>query len=314
MYERMSALMQSGWLSEARERLRHAGWFCRKFFQVFSRTDMSHILAVILALLVLLREAPEFAAKLGWDLPRVSIWLILVVTLVTVGTAVWELVSNRMKISRQEVLFLYGARALSNQLQQLLYAEDDQRRPSDRLSEFLDGALNIISATFSVHAKSDAGLMVRVGNKRSLKLVKSSKDAEYPSDLTIPIPPKPTETGPGTGPAGVAYAELKTVYVPRKRREVWPFDRQYEDEREWYRPIGPVVCWVPAEKENFWSVLCVPIATYRNQKQAQRFGVLNLSTGAHDPYVDRDFMMAECFAQILAIAFAWARVNTRGNL
>ena len=146
-----------------------------------------------------------------------------------------------------------------------------------------------------------------------------SKQAKYPKNLEVPIAPEHGEIDvfDSTGPAGVAYSRLRTVYVPVKKREAWPFQRKRQGNREYYQPSLPVVCWISAGDdalEDFRSVLCVPITAYRTREHVKRFGVLNLSTKMRDPFVDRDFLMAECFAGVLGHAFAWARIKMKGRL
>jgi hypothetical protein len=302
--------------------IRYALWLLKKDFQIFIRTGLSHWLAVLLAILVLTRESHELAAILGFYLPVPSIWLVIVVTAGTLFVAIWEVFGNKLKISRQEVHFLYTMRTLQEELEKLLYAQDDDQHPNVRLKEFLGGALNMISETFSVRSKSDVGLMVKLQNSRNLKLVMCSKNARYPENLEIPIPPDSgeIENVDSTGPAGVAYSRTTTVYVPRIRREVWPFKRKHNEKRDWYQSSVPVICWISApspQLENFRSVLCVPIcvpiAANQSKTDYNKLGVLNVSTTLHDPYVSRDFMMAECFASLLATAIAGTKIRVKAG-
>ena len=307
----------SGFIKD--EFFQYARWTSKKNLQVFIRKDLSHWLALLLALLVVYRETPELAARFGrtLHLPMFSVWYVVFVTLATIGVATWESFGNKSKISHQETTFLYGMRTVLEQLQMLVCAQDDPRPPNARLKEFVTGTLNIASETFSVYGKSDTGLMVKRVKDNSLKLDKSSRRAEYPEHLSIrvPAPAEEIKDPASTGPAGIAFSSTRTVYVPRKGKHVWSFRRERYGNKEWYVASMPVVCWVSAgeEYEKFRSVLCVPVAAFRDRENVEKYGVLNVSTNMRDPFVNRDFMMAECFAAVLGIAFAWARETARNQ-
>jgi hypothetical protein len=238
-------------------------------------------------------------------------FLIVTITVITILAAGWELVGNKLTTSPQEIRFVTAMRSLLPSLQKLTYGEDREPDLEKRLDDFLEGFLEVTSKTLCGTTQVDGGFMREVPNQKKLELHKSSKLADYPPELFIPVPdvvsPIQNETGEedegeGPGPAGVAYARLQTVYMPFKRlKRAWPFQligRRYE-------PSEPTHGWVAADQpmyERFCSVLCSPVAVYRKKNSKRPFGVLNYSTKARDPFVDRDFAMSECFSSILAQA------------
>lgn len=251
-------------------------------------------------------------------------FLIVTITLITILAAIWELVGNKLTTSPQEIRFVTAMRSLLPSLQKLTYGEDREPDLEKRLNGFLEGFLEVTSKTLCGKTQVDAGFMREIPNQKKLELHKSSKLADYPPELFIPVPDLASTTMPdsegveeekedGPGPAGVAYARLQTVYMPFKRlKRAWPFQligRRYE-------PSEPSEGWIPAvlpSYEKFCSVLCSPVAVYRKKNSKRPFGVLNYSTRARDPFVDRDFAMSECFSNILAQAMEAIRREALEN-
>ena len=134
--------------------------------------------------------------------------------------------------------------------------------------------------------------MILIGT--SLELFKVSKGTKQ-FQLLIPLP----DDNQWTGPAGWACAKSQLVYVPDKGwEEGWPFtvtpDGRYQAGN------APHPGWVPAgDPEALNSCLSIPV-----NLQKRKFGVLNFSTKSRDPFVDRDFLMAECFVGLLSQAIS----------
>jgi hypothetical protein len=291
---------------------RYARWIRKKQVQVFVRKRLSHILAISLAMLVVVRESEIFKDLYRAPrLPSLFEVLVLVLTASTIAAAIWELFGNKLTTSPQEIRFLHGTRLLLSELEKLAYDKSASASASDRLDNFLTGFLEITSKTLCGRKQVDAGFMVKLPGGDALKLVKASRRAKYPLGLEIPLP----NGAAPTGPAGVCFDRTQLVYVPKKnRKEAWPFRLVAGDSGEKYEPSEPIECWVPAPDprlEDFRSVLCVPVAVYAEKDKKNRFGVLNFSTKARDPFLDRDFMMAECFASILSHAVALAPRQTQ---
>jgi hypothetical protein len=146
-----------------------------------------------------------------------------------------------------------------------------------------------------------------------LVLFKKSKNAAYYDELRIELP---TGQKIDTGPAAVAFLRQLVVYMPHKKRKLgWPF--KYLNQGG-YEPTLPQKGWTVGTEqlERFRSVLCVPVGIYESKSAEKKIkktslGVLNFSTRRRDPFVDRDFLMGQCFASILALAMETYRRESR---
>lgn len=281
-----------------------AFWIAWKKIQVFVRSHLSHVLAVLLGILVLFREWPELVEIV--ETRHVGWWqgLIVGITLGTIAAALWELelFGSKLSTSPQEVRFVRTMRSLLQELEKFTYGKDRDPDLNKRLKEFIKVFLDMTSFTLCGKKEIDAALMLPTESKKEVELRSKTDGAMYPDELIIPLPDSSREEP--TGPAGHAYQMLKIVYMPFKGWKLgWPF--RYE--KSSYEPSEPTEGWVDASDpayEEFRSVLCLPVAVYQERKRRQPFGVLNYSTKSFDPFVHRDFMMGECFSSILAMAFA----------
>jgi hypothetical protein len=287
---------------------RYTVWIYRKKAQVWIRTHLSHALAVFLAVLVLVRESPELYELVeSGQRPSGFQWLVLFVTISTLVAALWEHFGNKLSSSPQEIRFVNGMRDLLFGLEKFSHGVDREQDVNARLGTFVEGFLELSRYTLCGEKEVDAAFMQKDPAKAALILKKSSKGAKYPANLEIPL-----DAEPHHGPAAVAFQETCLAYLPKmKRKETWPFSLiEGTGGKQWYEPKLPVTGWVDAKKpeeQSFESVLCVPVAVYHQNAEKQRFGVLNFSTCARDPFVDRDFLMAECFASVLGQACATAQ-------
>src|SRR5271170_1044410 len=86
-------------------------WILKKKLQSVRRTHLSHILAIVLLILVVVREWPEITRMLlGYSLPTFFGFLILVIVTLTYITAGWELFGDKLTTSPQELRFHWGAK------------------------------------------------------------------------------------------------------------------------------------------------------------------------------------------------------------
>lgn len=286
-------------------------WFSWKNIQALARTHLSHGFALLLGVLVAFREWPELKAI--WVNGRIASWfdvLIIVLTLATIGAAIWEFFGNKLTTSPQEIRFVRSIRLLLYELEKFAHGKDVESNTQERLDHFIQLFLDVTSETLCGKKEVASGLMLEIPNTNDLELIQSSTRAVYPGHLRIPI--RPLEDTSSTGPAGVAFDQLRIVYMPFKKWKLgWPF-RLFQNGRARYEPSEPHEGWIEAEskdKENFTSVLCLPVAIYERRGTKQAFGVLNYSTRKLDPFVSRDFIMGECFSSILAQAFAIAKAE-----
>jgi hypothetical protein len=235
--------------------------------------------------------------------------LIMGLTIATILAALWEISGNKLSTSPQELRFVAAMRLLLFELEKFMWGKDRVQDLDVRLDQFLEAFLRITCNTLCGKKRVHAGLMLELKDSNVVRLFKSTEGSRYPQELAIPIP------SPGsvqeTGPAGVSYDRLRIVYMPVKRWKLgWPFELIRDEKGERYEPSDASYGWIPAPEpgmEQFRSVLCLPVAVYDDRNTRRAFGVLNFSTSSFDPFVDRDFIMGECFASILAQAFAVAR-------
>lgn len=285
----------------------YVAWISKKKVQVFLRTYLSHILALALAFLALYREWPELTLMFQTGHVGFIQILILVIIAATIGAAIWELWGNKLTTSPQEIRFVTAMRLLLQELEKFIYGQDHLKDPDKRLEQFIDAFLEVTCNTLCGKKTVDGGVMLETPSK-DIGLFQWSKKAQYPDNLVIPIPDPPGSQE--TGPAGVAYQKQKLVYMPKKDKKLgWPFEYIGDS----YEPSEPEKGWIDVEPEyeRFRAVLCLPIAIYQklnpnkpNAVLKTPFGVLNYSTNSPDPFVDRDFVMGECFSSILALVMA----------
>jgi len=294
--------------------VRYLLWGVWKNMQILVRSHLSHIFALGLGVLILIRE---------WDVivpivtfrhsPNRFDVLILVLTVGTIGGALWEFFGNKLSMAPQETRFVAAMRVLLIELEKFTYGSvNGSKTPDQRLIEFtnsfIDATCNAMCGKKTVHA----GFMWKAEGETFLKLCNWSRESDYSKDLTVPIPKTDDDS---TGPAGRAYQKLKVVYMPLKRWKLsWVLDLAQKG-RERYRSDKWYEGWqdAPGKPQKLRSVLCLPVAVHVGTEDRQLLGVLNYSTRSFDPFVNRDFMMGECFSSILAQATAAAqRQNDAG--
>jgi hypothetical protein len=293
---------------------RYVFWVIKKNIQVWIRKQLSHWLAILLAIAVTFREHSLFVQLycdwLSHTMPSwfdVFVGLLLIATIIAAG---WEIWGNKLSTSPQEIRFLRGMRSLLLEMEAMVFGgKMSQEQAEKRFSEFVKGFLRITSSTLCAHEKVDAGLMMKVLNRDYLKRTHVSDAAKFDVGFEIPLP---SNTVPETksGPGGISFYRAKLVYMPsvKKRKEAWPLSlaELNKPEHETYALDGvPIQAWIEAtntEYQDFSSMLCAPVGKDRDGKT--RYGILEFTTKARDTFIDRDFMMAECFASILSQAVA----------
>lgn len=236
----------------------------------------------------------RFSSGLPQAISRIQTlqWLILILTLGTLIAAIWEFVGNKLATSHQEVRFIKGISQLLVELETFCFKSDPLDATS--LDSFLTAFLGVARDVLCGEEDVGADLMLQTG-----ELLRPVKRSGYPDDSEIVDIPLPN------GAAGLAFSRMEPVYVPDKEwREAWLLSKvQYEE----YQAQVPLIAWVDAhnvKKERFHSILCVPIAGYTAKKTRSKLGVLNFTTVVRDPFVNRDFSMAECFGSILSQALS----------
>lgn len=257
-----------------------------------------------MVLIVTLREYNDLiGSRLAHLLPPgLVLFFVLAGVAGTLGTALLEMSGIKRTTSRQELRFQAAVSDLLIDLSKFAAFSGTATEIDDQLRQFAQSLLDKAAATFSARFQVHTGLMVADHAASVLNLKLWSTGAEYDQGLRIKLPPKgaPCSRGTCAGPAGVAFVNEVLVYLPHKNREkprkAWPFQtlrRPNGQPTFSYEAMDFHRCWVKARAENqeaFHSVISAPI---------REFGVLNFSTRRNDPFINRDFFMAECFAQLL---------------
>ena len=111
------------------------------------------------------------------------------------------------------------------------------------------------------------------------------------------------------GPAETAFNLGKltarndyVVHLPTKKQRLGIIFKDVGDED--YVDESHFEGWYSAENEKyeeFRSVLSVPVTKYING-ELETIGVLNFTTKKRDLFIDRDYVMANCFAKFIAHA------------
>lgn len=360
-------------LGEAAKTTRYACWASKKMGQVLFRRHISHVLAFLLGIGIIVREWDIFVTQgpswISWifilnalacpmllfvsvrdlapsrrtlslvfraidlaligaiaftlwfararfrialtDFGRVrfTTWLIMLLALGTIVACGWEFFGNKLSTSEQDVRFVYTVREMLVALEKFCYGADRLPDPNARLNEFIQSMVQVTANTFEGYDRACAGYMMREG--KALKLTKISANAPYEPGLTIPLPDATAE--PAKGAAGLAFAASQLVYVPFvKKEEAWPL--RFSSGR--YSLHLPAKAWIRSSKPeygDFTSALCVPVARYHKTEAdkvlREGYGVLNISSKSRDTFVDRDFMMAESFASIIALAMGSVQIE-----
>jgi energy-coupling factor transporter ATP-binding protein EcfA2 len=284
--------------------LRLSLWLMRERARAFIRESLLKVLILVLAGLAFIREWPELrlmvqTGHLGW-----FEGFVLFIIVCTVGAALWELFGNKRKSSPQEIRFVMAMRSLLSELEKFSYGKDREFDLTRRLEDFVAGFLEVTSLVLGGGDRIDAGLMVPDGDV--LMLIKSSKGAMYPDQVQIPVSEEPT------GFADGAFLLQKIVYMPSKRLD---FSLPFEFVGQHYVPSDPIpINPSLLEIETYRSTLCFPVSSYENRSEKRSFGVLCFSSNRADAFVERDFVMGECFSSILAQVFRVSRAEAKGDL
>ena len=234
--------------------------------------------------------------------------LVLIITLGTLGAALWEILGDKLSSSPRDAWFAYQVRRLLALLDAFYVPETEESiaPAADVLERFTQEVIEAACTTLCGKTTVAGGYLKP--SKGLLKLWKQSNGAEYDEELEIPL----RSTEPGPGPAALAFKQkirpYHSVYLPEKDRpEAWFVATAGAGYR---LPPPQQVGWVAARDkalEDFKSVVCIPVRFYAGGGKEYNMGALTFSTKARDPFLPRDFLMAESFARILAQALSIAQ-------
>jgi len=300
-------------------------WWCKKSIITFTRRHLSTFLALLLVVLSIGREIAE---HYGWPaefdswvhvvaggyglqfLPSFIAWIwrpfIFLLALLTVAAAIWEVKGNRLATTPQEVRFIAGTHKLLQEINLFganLARANNKKEAELALQKFLSQLLIISSGVLCGKHSVDVSLMLYDQDQNALILDKnnlyqsdSSRKYRYPDYLLIPLGPK--DEGQ-IGPAEAAFTRKEFIaHMPKKKNRIGLLYLRKEEEKYIFEDFFSG--WYPSpdgsSTENFRSVLSVPVRTFLDNSQYEMLGVLNFTTRTRDLFVDRDYIMASCFA------------------
>src|SRR5205085_7341012 len=288
-------------------------WAKKKKLQIFIRAHLSHVLALALAVCVLIREIPDIR-DIVFSSNKMHLWhwFILLLTLGTVIAAGWEFFGNKLATSPQEIRFVLGIRSLLTQLEK--FKRDIEKLSYDeirtRLDDYFAFFLKVTSTTLCGKKDVAGGLMLYQEKEGGLALHKYTPGAMYQPGLVIPL--RDNIEKENKGPAAKSFESGLLAYMPQKRKEIGMVIEAVQGEK--YKLVEIFKGWYKSQsaaEENFCAVLSIPITIYAEERKKINYGVLNYSTVKGDPFVPRDYIMAECFASILAQAIYTARAKLK---
>lgn len=298
----------------AKEASYHFAWTIWKHLQMLVRAKLSPFLAILLVILVLIREVLEYAGLIPhsetftlWDL------FVVVITLGTIGAAVWEVKGNKLSASPQERGFVIGMRNLMIALEKFKVAikQLDRDARQDHLAAFTDKFIDVAGRTICGKKAIDVGVLIyqepkaeteeEAKAKATLTLYKSNAEAHFPPDFDMPLKGLREEE---QGPAFRVFESGFIAHMPNKNTSFGFLFKELDGED--YKFRGYIEGWYPVEAqyEEYTSVLTVPVSEYVDEDHRHYFGVLSFTTSSRDPFVHRDYIMALCLSDLLSQAIA----------
>lgn len=309
-------------------------WSKSKNRLIWIRSNLSHYLALSLAVFTVLREISEHLWKgaekslhdyilnkilfggliieiLSW------MWFLFIIALVigTILAAIWELKGNKLDVSEQEKRFALGMKALLLEIEKLkqeILKANTKETVNSLYETFIDFFLkttsNILCGEQSVHA----GLMLYFPNDKTLRLIKSTPNSNYPvpGELVINLDEtKPEEKGP----AQMAFEKDLLGHMPEKSKKLgWLLQERENEEYVFDRFIRGWSVPPPVDSGYYESVISIPITSYAEEGKKAYHGVLNFTNEKKDHFILRDYTMAFCFASIIAQAQDVAKRKMEG--
>ncbi|HEY0458981.1 MAG TPA: hypothetical protein VGC97_07480 [Pyrinomonadaceae bacterium] len=296
-----------------REVAYHFTWSVGKNIQIIIRSHLSHFLAFVLAILVLIRETPEFL-ELFHDLNK-FIWswhsFIILITFGTILAALWELRGDKLATTEQERRFIVGVRNLLIELEKFKDAvkslSDSERQ--EKLKTFTENFVDIASGVICGKKKVDVAVLIynESDNEGFLNLYASSKDSVFPSDFNLHLPLHNIDDKE-KGPAFMAFTSGLIAHMPNKTDRFGFLFKEISGEN--YKFEHYIDGWYSVKQqyenyeqyENYRSILSVPISSYINPNEREAYGVLSFTTSYRDPFIPRDYIMALCLSNLLSQA------------
>ncbi len=281
-------------------------WSVWKNIQIFVRSYLSHFIAILLAVLVLIRESPEFIEIIHDYTTFIWYWhgFIISVTLATILAAIWELRGNKISTTQQERRFVLGVRNLLIELEKFKATVKISQNNEDRQAELkalTETFIEIASGAICGKKHVDVGVLMYadIDGVAHLSLYGATPGAHYKEGFCMPLQ---TLADDQKGPAYMSFTTGHIAHMPNKADKFGYVFEEIKGEK--YRFRDHIEGWFPvdAEYEDYRSVLSVPVSSYVDAKKRDVFGVLSFTTSFRDPFIQRDYIMALSLANLLGQA------------
>jgi len=295
-------------------------WRKRKRRSIFWRANLTIILALFLAVLTIVREIIDI---FGIHIIKASPWLYVswwiflgFLIAAVVFAAYWEFGENKLEVSEQEKRFAVGMRNMLTDIEKfkkelakidISKSEDEQIKDVTKsLDKYLDRFINTASSILCGNNTVHGGIMFHNPDEKTLTLVNQTKNSGY-QPLTIELEKTPAEQ---QGPAQKSFEEGLLAHMPKKSIKLgWLYKQGSADEYDFEKFVKGWFEVPPYNSELFESVISIPITSFAKEGQIAAHGVLNFTTDANDHFIPRDYVMAFCFASIIAQAKDIARMK-----
>lgn len=292
------------------ETLYYTLWAIKKNIIIFFRSYASLILAGVLVIFSIIREGIDYFYK---GIIENNPWLhqswiafLFVLLGLTILELIWEWRGEKLDVSDQEKRFAIGMRELLSEIdkqKRKIASAETITEVDELLKEFMVRFLRTSSKVLCGNNEVHAGIMLHNPQKESLELLEWTDKSGY---VPFTIDLKKTKAGE-IGPAQMSFVKNMLAHMPKKSRKLGWLYREIDEEqyvldefiRGWFE--------VPEADLLFDSVLSVPITSYAKPGKQAVHGVLNFTTATKDHFIPRDYMMAHCFASIIAQAKDAAR-------
>lgn len=294
-------------VKEQLHELRVRMWTRNKNLRIHLRQKLSLDLALLLSIGIIIRESEMFGLEL--IPPRAMPFLILPLAVLTFIAALWELRGNKLSDAPQDINFVRNMVDLLTRLETFVLGEDQSGSTAERAMQFTDEVIAHTCNTLCGGKKINGAMLLVNEPHTELTLVCPRPEGSFQEGLKLQVPNG--DPNIPLSPGGVAFREAKITYMPKKKGGE---KRECSLLFDWhgFQWTSHVHGWVRTlleSQENFRSLLCIPVTTYRNLNQSWSSGVLTFTTTRRDPFVPYDFQMGRCFSKVLGQMFAFARLK-----
>lgn len=276
-----------------------------------------HVIVVALPVVCLLLAGSAQALLREISVVSPGDWLILIVTVATLGAAIWELRGEKISVSPRDEVFRLNSLLLVRALgvlnsRDLASGPDASENQNSDFDRFIEIALSTASKCLCGQREVSVVLLAELNGSLVVQHVAQNATTYIASDASI--------SATSQCPSSIAFALEKIIEVKDiEIGEAWPHDyssvtvdysASSAQERETndtslpcYSISAPVKCLVKEQAmDNSRAFLCVPIRYRMRGGIHRKIGILRFDTKHVDPFLPQDMFMAEYFAEILAIA------------